>query len=230
MLPKAIVLFSGGLDSTTVLAIAKNKGCDIYTLTFDYGQRHSYEIEKAKELAKEYEVIKHQIIKIDLRSFGGSSLTDEIAVPKNRESREMNNEIPITYVPARNLIFLSYAVGFAEVVGANEIYMGVNAVDYSGYPDCRPEFIKSFYETALLGTKRGVEGNPIKIITPIINETKTNIIKTGIKLGIDYSKTHSCYDPTKDGLACGECDSCIIRKNAFIEAKIPDPTKYNKGK
>ncbi len=223
---KAVILFSGGLDSTTVLAIAKENGYSLFALSFDYGQRHRIEIENALKLGKIYGVKEHKIAKIDLRLFGGSSLTDDIEVPKNRKSEEMENEIPITYVPARNTIFLSYAIAYAEVINADYIYIGVNAVDYSGYPDCRPEYIKAFEKAANLGTKRGISGNPFQIKTPIIKMTKEEIIKKGISLNIDYSETHSCYDPSVNGLACGICDSCIIRKNAFDKAGITDPTKY----
>ncbi|HOJ50487.1 MAG TPA: 7-cyano-7-deazaguanine synthase QueC [Spirochaetota bacterium] len=224
---KAVVLLSGGLDSATTAAIARSEGYEIYAITFSYGQRHKIEIKSAKRIAKEIKVKEHKIIKIDLRTFGGSSLTDNIDVPKERDIENIK-EIPLTYVPARNTIFLSYALAYAEVIDADSIFIGVNAIDYSGYPDCRPEYIKAFNEVSRLGTKKGVEGRPILIKTPIINMTKKEIIKKGLELGLDFSKTHSCYDPIK-GKACGKCDSCLIRKRAFLELGIEDPTKYYNG-
>ena len=220
---KAIVLLSGGLDSTTVLAIALKKGFDIIGLSFNYGQRHNYEIECAKEIASSYDVIKHQIANIDLGAIGGSALTDDIDVPKNAE---IGKEIPITYVPVRNTIFLSYALAYAEVSKIYDIFIGVNALDYSGYPDCRPEYIESFEKMANLATKFTQEHKKIKIHTPLIDLTKSDIIIKGTELGVDYSITHSCYDPSVDGLACGECDACILRKKGFLEAEISDPTIY----
>ncbi len=225
MRKKAVVLLSGGLDSTTVLAIAKNCGFECYALSFLYGQRHSYEIEASKKNAKLFGVKKHLILNIDMGQIGGSALTDKkINVPKQSVSL---NTIPVTYVPARNTIFLSYGLAFAEVILSNNIFIGVNAVDYSGYPDCRPEFIKAFEKMANLATKAGVEEKgKIKIQTPLIKLSKEQIIKKGISLGVDYSLTHSCYDPSEDGLACNECDSCIIRKKGFEKAGISDPTLY----
>ncbi len=224
---KAIVLLSGGLDSTTVLAAAINKGFDIIALSFNYGQRHNYEIQCAREIASSYNVIKHQIANIDLGAIGGSALTDDIDVPKNRDTVEMDSEIPITYVPARNTIFLSYALALAEVENTFHIFIGVNALDYSGYPDCRPEYIESFQKMARLATKSGVEETEQLIIhTPLIDLKKSEIIKLGIELGVDYSKTHSCYDPLAKDEPCGKCDACILRIKGFLDAGISDPLNY----
>lgn len=228
MSSKAVILLSGGLDSTTVLAIAKNMGYELYAITFSYGQRHDVEVAQATQVARQIGVREHKIIQIDLRVFGGSSLTDDIDVPKDRQEKEMETGIPVTYVPARNTIFLSYALAYAEVIDADAIFIGVNAVDYSGYPDCRPEYIDAFRKVAVLGTKKGVEGQPIQIHTPIIDLSKAEIIQKGMELGVDYSKTHSCYDPDTQGRACGKCDSCILRKNGFLKAGIKDPTVYTK--
>lgn len=224
---KAVVLSSGGIDSTTVMAIAREAGYSIFSLSFNYGQRHCFELEAARKVARYFEVADHMIIDLDLRKIGGSSLTDEIDVPKKRNESEINAGIPVTYVPARNTIFLSFAMAWAEVLEAGNIFIGVTAVDYSGYPDCRPEYIHAFEKMANLATKAGVE-NKIKlsIETPLINLTKAEIITLGNKLGIDYSITHSCYDPSPEGLACGTCDSCIFRKKGFIESGVEDPTKY----
>ncbi len=222
---KAVVLSSGGLDSTTVMAIAKSEGYEIYSLSFRYGQRHSVELAAAGKIAKVFGAVKHLIIDIDLRIIGGSALTDDIDVPKNREEEAMRREIPVTYVPARNTIFLSYALAWAEVLGASDIFTGFNAVDYSGYPDCRPEYIEAFERMANLATKAAVEGKAaIHIRTPVIHMTKAQIIQRGIELGVDYGMTHSCYDPTPEGKACGQCDSCILRKKGFSEAGLKDPT------
>ena len=224
---KAVILLSGGLDSTTTLAIAQNSGFKLFGLTFRYGQRHKYEIAAAQKIAQAYNLADHKITEIDLRTFGGSALTDDLDVPKDRNNETMNKSIPITYVPARNTIFLSFALAWAEVLGANDIFLGVNSMDYSGYPDCRPEYIQSFANMANLATKAGVEGKQsIKIQTPLINMTKKEIIKMGLKLGVDYSFTHSCYDPKNDGISCGRCDACQIRLKGFQEAGIPDPIKY----
>jgi 7-cyano-7-deazaguanine synthase len=224
---KAVVLSSGGLDSTTIMAIAKKEGFAIYSLSFDYGQRHSFELESARRVASFFDVKDHMIIDIDLRKIGGSSLTSDIDVPKGRSEEDIAKEIPITYVPARNTIFLSYALALAEVLECADIFIGVNAVDYSGYPDCRPEYIEAFEKMANLATKAGVENRTkFKIHTPLIHMTKAEIIRCGLELGVDYSITHSCYDPSPEGLACGSCDSCIIRQKGFKEAGIPDPTKY----
>lgn len=224
--PKAVILLSGGLDSTTTLAIAKNEGFDVYALTTKYGQRHQAEIEFARGIAEHFEVKKHSIIEIDLRQFGGSALTDDIPVPKNRSLEEMEQEIPVTYVPARNTILLAYALAWAEVLGSTDIFTGVNAVDYSGYPDCRPEYIEAFEKMANLATKAGVEGHRLKIHTPLINLTKAEIIRRGIELGVDYSLTLTCYEPSPIGEACGKCDSCILRAKGFAEAGVKDPTAY----
>ncbi len=221
---KCVVLLSGGLDSSTVLAIAVKDGCEVHALSFDYGQRHLRELESAKKIAKHYGV-KHKIIKLDLRSIGGSALTDDIDVPE-RTLDEIEKEIPITYVPARNTILLSYALAYAEVIDADYIYIGVNAVDYSGYPDCRPEYIKAYEEMARLATKRGVEGRPIKIRTPLLNMSKAEIIKTGMELGVPYEYTWSCYRGGEK--ACGRCDSCLLRLKGFMEAGYEDPIEYEK--
>jgi len=224
---KAIVLLSGGLDSTTVLAAVTNKGFDIIALSFNYGQRHNYEIECAKEIATSYNITKHQIANIDLEVIGGSALTDDIDVPKNRDTGEMNSEIPITYVPARNTIFLSYALALAEVENSFHIFIGVNALDYSGYPDCRPEYIESFQKMGRLATKSGVEeAEQLQIHTPLIDLKKSEIIKLGIELGVDYSKTHSCYDPLGKDEPCGKCDACLLRIKGFLDAGTSDPLNY----
>lgn len=223
---KAVVLLSGGVDSTTTLAIAKDAGYEVYALSAKYGQRHEIEIEFAKRVAHATGVAGHSIVEIDLRPFGGSALTDNIEVPKNRRPDEMANEIPVTYVPARNTILLSLALAWAEVIGSTDIFVGVNAVDYSGYPDCRPEYIRAYETMANLATKVGVEGNSIKIHTPLIDLTKDEIIQRGNLLGVDYATTISCYTPTASGAACGECDSCTIRATGFRRAGLSDPTVY----
>jgi len=228
---KAVVLLSGGLDSTTTLAIAKSEGFECYAISFRYGQRHEFELNRAKLIAKEFGVADHIIVDIDLRAFGGSALTNDIDVPKRNSLNEIGNEIPVTYVPARNTIFLSFALAYAETLEADTIFIGVNALDYSGYPDCRPEYIEAYQRMANLAIKASVEGKiSIKIRTPLINLTKAEIIKKGVKLGVDYSLTHSCYDPDESGRACGKCDSCLLRKKGFKEAGIPDPTEYYKGR
>ena len=220
---KAVILLSGGLDSTTVLAIAKSQGYDCYALSFDYGQKQRSELESSILIAKKFNVIEHRIMKISLSDIGGSALTDQsIDVPKYSES----DEIPITYVPARNTIFLSFALAWAEVVDCQTIFIGVNALDYSGYPDCRPEFIEAFENMANLATKQSVEGDRIQIKTPLISMTKAEIIKKGIGLGVDYSETTSCYDANTLGEACGECDACVLRKIGFENANVKDPTRY----
>ena len=220
---KAIILLSGGLDSTTVLAIAKEQNYDCYALSFDYGQKQRSELESSIAIAKKSNVIEHRIMKISLNDIGGSALTDkDISVPKFSDS----DDIPITYVPARNTIFLSFALAWAEVVDCQTIFIGVNALDYSGYPDCRPEFIEAFEAMANLATKQSVEGDKIQIKTPLINMTKAEIINKGLSLGVDYSETTSCYDANSLGEACGECDACVLRKNGFSSANVEDPTKY----
>jgi 7-cyano-7-deazaguanine synthase len=223
---KAVVLLSGGLDSTTTLAVAKSQGYVLYALTFRYGQRHQLEIEAAQKIAFQFQVAQHKIFSVDLSVFGGSALTTEINIPKDRGREEISKDIPITYVPARNTIFLSLALAWAEVLGAGNIFIGVNALDYSGYPDCRPEFIHSFEQTANLGTKAGVEGNKFKIHTPLINLNKAQIIKRGLALGIDFSLTRTCYDPSLAGKACGKCDACLLRLKGFAEAGVEDPAAY----
>ncbi|MBT6717887.1 MAG: 7-cyano-7-deazaguanine synthase QueC [Nitrospina sp.] len=225
----AVVLLSGGLDSTTTLALAKKQGFDLFALTFDYGQRHSVELDRARDIARHFGVVDHQIVKIDLRQFGGSALTDSIDVPVGRDQEEMTAEIPITYVPARNTIFLSFCLAYAEVKEASNIFIGVNAVDYSGYPDCRPEFIAAFETLANLATKAGVEGkSQMKIHTPLIELSKAEIIEKGLELGVDYGMTHSCYNPGGDGKSCGVCDSCQLRLKGFQEAGVKDPIGYAK--
>ena len=227
MLKKAVVLLSGGLDSATTLAIAHDEGYDTYAMSFCYGQRHTVELQCAKEVANTLGVKQHTIVDIDLRTFGGSALTADIEVPKDRSNAEMRDGIPITYVPARNTIFLSYALAWAEVLVADTIFLGVNAVDYSGYPDCRPEYVNAYQTMANLATQAGVEGKTkLKIRAPLIDKTKAEIIRIGTALGIDYSLTLSCYDPDAEGSACGGCDSCLLRKKGFKEAGIPDPTRY----
>jgi 7-cyano-7-deazaguanine synthase len=222
----AVVLLSGGLDSTTVLAIAQDQGFVPYAISFRYGQRHAIELDAAAEIARLAGVAQHVEAEIDLRLFGGSALTDDITVPKARGLDEMASEIPVTYVPARNTVFLSFAVAWAEVLGANDIFLGVNALDYSGYPDCRPEYIEAFERMANLATKRGVEGSRLTIHTPLIELSKSQIIKRGMELGVDYSLTRSCYDPSPAGEACGECDSCLLRLNGFRENDVADPAPY----
>ena len=220
---KALILLSGGLDSATVLAIAKSQGYDCYALSFDYGQKQRSELDSSISIAKKSNVIEHRIMKISLSDIGGSALTDQsIDVPKYSES----NEIPITYVPARNTIFLSFALAWAEVVDCQTIFIGVNALDYSGYPDCRPEFIEAFENMANLATKQSVDGDRIQIKTPLISMTKAEIIKKGLGLGVDYSETTSCYDANTLGEACGECDACVLRKIGFENANVQDPTRY----
>ena len=224
---RAVVLLSGGVDSATTLAIAKNRGFDIYALSFRYGQRHRVELESARQIARYFQAAEHLIMDIDLRRFGGSALTDNIDVPKNREAGEMDKAIPVTYVPARNTIFLSFALAWAEILGSGDIFIGVNVLDYSGYPDCRPEYLAAFESMANLATKAGVEGRQkFKIHTPLIQMTKAQIIKKGLELRVDFGLTHSCYDPYETGEACGECDSCRLRLKGFKEAGVPDPAKY----
>jgi 7-cyano-7-deazaguanine synthase len=228
MMKKAVVLVSGGIDSATCCGFARKEGFELYAMSFAYGQRHSVELDAASRVAAFFKVTDHKVVNIDLRAFGGSSLTSMLEVPKNREP-DKESEIPNTYVPARNTIFLSFALGWAEVLGCRDIYIGVNAIDYSGYPDCRPEFIAAYEQMANVATKAAVEGGKLKIHTPLLLLTKAEIIRTGFSMGIDYGITHSCYDPSMDGKACGTCDSCIIRRRGFEEAKVPDPTRYGVG-
>jgi 7-cyano-7-deazaguanine synthase len=224
---RAIVLLSGGLDSTTTLAIARDESFTIYALTFRYGQRHEQEIAAAQRIAARAGVAEHVIVAFDLRQFGGSALTAAIAVPKARDLDDIGAGIPITYVPARNTIFLSFALAWAETLGAQDIFIGVNALDYSGYPDCRPEYIAAYEQMANLATKAGVEGTQrLTIHTPLIALTKAQIIQRGLALGVDYGETITCYDPTPDGAACGQCDACLLRLKGFAEAGLPDPATY----
>jgi 7-cyano-7-deazaguanine synthase len=227
MAAPAIVLLSGGLDSTTTLAYALHRGFDARTMTFRYGQRHAHEVQAARRIAKRLGVREHVVVDIDLRPFGGSALTSDIPVPKDRAAEEMRDGgIPVTYVPARNTIFLSFAIAWAEVQDARDVFIGVNALDYSGYPDCRPEYIAAFERMANLATRRGVEGNAITIHAPLIDLTKGQIIELGRTLGVDYALTTSCYDPDADGRACGHCDACRLRLKGFAEAGISDPVRY----
>jgi 7-cyano-7-deazaguanine synthase len=224
--PKAVVLLSGGLDSTTTLAWARHHGYQTYALTVRYGQRHELEVEAARRIAEQLGVAEHRVLEIDLRQFGGSALTTELPVPKHEFVEEIESEIPITYVPARNTVFLSCALAWAEVLDSRDLFIGVNALDYSGYPDCRPAFIEAFQTMANLATKAGIEGRGIRIHAPLIQMTKAEIIRTGLNLGIDYRWTTSCYDPTPDGLACGRCDACLLRKRGFAENGCVDPAPY----
>jgi len=221
---RAVCLLSGGLDSSVCVALARSQGFECYALSFDYGQRHRVELESASRVAQNLGVAQHLVVPMDLRVFGGSALTSDIAVPKGRPAGQMAGEIPVTYVPARNTVFLSLALAWAEVLGCSDIFIGVNALDYSGYPDCRPEFIEAFEEMANLATKAGVEGRMgLKIHTPLIRLSKAEIVKLGVELGLDFSLTHSCYDPDEAGRPCGQCDSCVLRRKGFGEAGIGDP-------
>jgi 7-cyano-7-deazaguanine synthase len=227
---RSVVLLSGGIDSATTLALAQREGFEVYALTFRYGQRHAVEIEAAARVARAFRVARHEIVAFDLRRFGGSALTDDIAVPKDRAPDELAHGIPITYVPARNTIFLSFALAWAEVLGAADIFVGVNALDYSGYPDCRPEYIAAFQAMADLATKAGVEGRQrLRIHTPLIALSKGEIISTGLSLGVDYALTSSCYDPSPAGEACGRCDACVLRLKGFAAAGTRDPIRYRAG-
>lgn len=223
----AVVLLSGGLDSATALAIARAEGFRCHALTVSYGQRHAIEVAAAGRIADALGAADHRIVPLDLRAFGGSALTDNLDVPRGRSHADMSSSIPITYVPARNTIFLALALGWAEVLGAFDIFAGMNCLDYSGYPDCRPEFLAAFENVANLGTQAGVEGKGrFRIHAPLVRMTKAEIIRRGVELGVDYGLTHSCYDPAPDGAACGSCDSCILRRDGFHAAGVPDPTRY----
>ncbi len=223
----AVILLSGGLDSATTAAIAREAGFQLYALSFDYGQRHRFELEAARRIAAKMGVARHATATIDLAQFGGSALTAAIAVPKDRDESQMNAGIPVTYVPARNTVFLSLALAFAESIKAADIFLGVNAIDYSGYPDCRPEYIAAFEQLANLATKAGVEGSlQFRVHTPLIQMTKADIIRRGTQLGVDYGLTHSCYDPGAGGLSCGHCDACLLRRKGFAEAGLADPLTY----
>jgi len=226
---RAVALASGGLDSSTAIALARKQGFDLYALSFDYGQRHRCELEAARRVVQSLGITNHVIATIDLRMFGGSALTADIEVPKGRDPDRISAGIPVTYVPARNTVFLSFALGWCEVLNAQDIFIGVNAIDYSGYPDCRPEFLEAFERLANLATKAGVEGKArFHIHAPLLRMTKAQIIRAGIEAGVDLSLTHSCYDPTPEGLACGACDSCILRRRGFDEAGVCDPTHYGR--
>lgn len=224
--PRAVVLLSGGLDSATCLAIAQTEGYEAYALSFAYGQRHAAELEAARSMARALGAASHHVATIDLRAFGGSALTADIAVPKTASPEAIGREIPVTYVPARNTVFLSFALAWAEVLGARDLFIGVNALDYSGYPDCRPEFLEAFERVANLGTRAGVEGERFRIHAPLLRLTKAEIVRRGLALGVDYGLTRSCYDPDPLGRACGQCDSCVLRRKGFAEAGVPDPTTY----
>ena len=226
--PKAVLLLSGGLDSTTMLAQAIRDGYDVHAMTFRYGQRHVFEIEAARRVARAWKVRDHVVVDIDLRTFGGSALTSDTAVPKDRSPDAMTHGIPITYVPARNTIFLSFCLAWAEVLGATDVFIGVNALDYSGYPDCRPEYIEAYERMANLATRGGVEGStPMRIRTPLLHLTKREIVQLGLSLGVDFAETLSCYDPGPDAGACGRCDACTLRLKGFAEAGVTDPATYS---
>jgi 7-cyano-7-deazaguanine synthase len=226
-MPGAVVLLSGGLDSTTTLAVARSRGFDAYALSVDYGQRHRVELERAERVAKALGAVEHKTVRLDLRAVGGSALTAAIDVPKGRSAEDMAHGIPITYVPARNTLLLGLALGYAETVGAFDLFIGANVLDYSGYPDCRPEFLEAFERLANLATKAGVEGaSRFRVHAPLLKLTKAEIIREGTRLGVDYSQTLSCYDPDAEGRACGACDSCLLRKKGFEQAGVTDPTAY----
>jgi 7-cyano-7-deazaguanine synthase len=225
---RAVVLLSGGLDSATAMAVARADGHELYALSFRYGQRHEVELQAAAAVARHLGAAAHQVVEVDLRWIGGSALTAPIPVPKGRGAADapVPTDIPVTYVPARNTIFLSFAVGWAEVLGAGDIYLGINAVDYSGYPDCRPDYLDAFAEVARRGTRAGVEGAPLRLRAPLLTLDKAAIIRLGVSLGVDYALTHSCYDPDAAGRACGECDACVLRRRGFAQAGVADPTPY----
>ena len=226
-MPRAVVLLSGGLDSTTTLAMAKSQGFEVYALTVDYGQRHRVELERAAAVTRAFGVADHRTVRLDLRAIGGSALTADVAVPKDRTDEAIGHGVPVTYVPARNTILLGVALGYAETVGAFDLFIGANVLDYSGYPDCRPEFLEAFERLANLATKAGVEGaGRFRVHAPLLKLTKAEIIREGLRLGVDYAQTLSCYDPDPEGRACGRCDSCLLRKKGFAEAGVADPTRY----
>ena len=225
-MPPAVVLLSGGLDSATVLAIARHEGFAPFALSFRYGQRHDHELAAARAVARALGALEHREVAIDLAQFGGSALTTGLPVPKHRNAASIGTEIPVTYVPARNTVFLAIALAWSEVIGAADIFIGVNALDYSGYPDCRPAYIAAFEQMARLATRAGVEGTPLRIHAPLIHLTKAGIIARGLALGVDYGLTHSCYDPAPDGAACGACDACLLRLRGFAEAGVTDPARY----
>ena len=225
-----MVLLSGGVDSATAAALIARDGFALYALSFAYGQRHAAELDAARRVARALGVVRHEILTIDLRAFGGSALTADIAVPKDRTPSQMGGDIPVTYVPARNTIFLAFALAWAEVLTASDVVIGVNVLDASGYPDCRPEFVEAFERLAALATRAGVEGrHALRIRTPLIRLTKAEIIRAGVAAGVDYALTLSCYDPSPDGAACGRCDACALRRKGFVEAVVPDPTRYRAG-
>jgi 7-cyano-7-deazaguanine synthase len=224
--PRAVILLSGGLDSTTCLAWARARGFDGYTLAIDYGQRHRAELAAARRVAAALGAIEHREVRVDLRAIGGSALTDAIDLPRDRDAEALGAEIPVTYVPARNTVFLAVALGWAEVLGAHDLVAGMNAVDYSGYPDCRPEFVRAFEALARVATRAGVEGTTFQIHTPLMELDKAAIIRLGLSLGVEYALTHSCYDPTPDDRACGRCDACLLRLRGFRAVGIPDPIRY----
>jgi len=225
-----VVLLSGGVDSATAAALTARDGFALYALSFAYGQRHAAELDAARRVARALGVVRHEILTIDLRAFGGSALTADIAVPKDRTPSQMGGDIPVTYVPARNTIFLAFALAWAEVLTASDVVIGVNVLDASGYPDCRPEFVEAFERLAALATRAGVEGrHALRIRTPLIRLTKAEIIRAGVAAGVDYALTLSCYDPSPDGAACGRCDACALRRKGFVEAGVPDPTRYRAG-
>jgi 7-cyano-7-deazaguanine synthase len=227
--PRAVVLLSGGMDSATAAAVALEQGFEVYALSFRYGQRHAAELEAARQLAERLGVRRHVVLDIDLRAFGGSALTGDLEVPKDTPLERIGSSVPATYVPARNTIFLSFALGWAETLGASDIFLGANALDYSGYPDCRPEYIQAFERMANLATRAGIEGRRLRVHTPLISLSKAEIVKLGHGLGVEYSLTWSCYDPAPDGTACGRCEACILRRKGFREAGMEDPAAYQKS-
>ncbi len=227
--PRAVVLLSGGMDSATTLAVARRDGHDCYALSFRYGQRHAVELEAARHVAASLGALAHQVLDINLRAFGGSALTSDLSVPKDRALDAMSDAVPVTYVPARNTVFLALALAWSEVLEARAIYIGANAIDYSGYPDCRPEFLEAFEEVARRGTRAGIEGHGVEIRAPLVHLTKAGIIRLGRELGVDYSLTRTCYDPSPEGAACGHCDACLLRLKGFAELGLTDPAPYRQA-